>query len=182
MVQGISLLKARVVSMLPDPKLYLASPERAAFVEQRRLDRQAAAKVEQDKQAAVLAEAQVRKDQEAERVRERRQAARRREQRQARQRRGKKAMMHVARWAFYRAYSERSVHWKDKRNWVDRLVRLVTKQVHDHIADRLGSDTLVKKDDTFYEQAARQIFMYYRKTGDRPPESEIQSEVAFPLA
>jgi hypothetical protein len=169
------------IALVPDLKSYLGGPDHKAFAEQRRVEREAAAKAKREKREAAQAEEQVRKDREAVRARERKKAIKIKEKLKARQRRGKKAMMHVARWAFDRAYSERSVFWRDRRNWIDRLVRLVTKQAHNHIADRVGSDALVKRDDAFYEEAARLIFRYYRKTGHGPPESELQKEVAFPL-
>ncbi len=104
---GCSETQAAVTTaLLPDLKSYLGSPDHKALAEQRRVEREAAAKAKREKRKAALAEERVRKDQEAVRVRERQRARKRRERLQARQRHGKKAMMHVARWAFYRAYSE----------------------------------------------------------------------------
>ena len=173
------------MSTLPDPRDFYGTPEHREFVEQRRAEHQAAVQAERERRKAILAKRKAAKDREAKRVRQRHRIIKRLKRWRATQRRkqryGKRAAMLVARWAFDRADSEGSVRWKDRRNWVDRLVRLITKQVRNHLADKLGSAELVETNQRFWEEVARLIFIYYRKTGQHPPESVVRDRCGFPL-
>ena len=173
------------MSTLPDPRDFYGTPEHRELVEQRRAEHQAAAQAESERRKAILAKKKAAKDREAKRVRQRHRIIKRVKRCRATQRRkqryGKRAAMLVARWAFDRADSEGSVRWKDRRNWVDRLVRLITKQVRNHLADKLGSAELLKMNQRFWEEVARSIFICYRKTGQHPPESVVKDRCGFPL-
>ena len=74
--------------------------------------------------------------------------------------------MYVVRWAYYRALSANTVTWKERHNWVRRLLYKIEKQVREKTIDQLGSVDLFQADDKFYEEVARMVFMCYRKTGD----------------
>ncbi len=174
---------------LPDPADIFRDPEfRAAAAEQRAARHAAAIAERKQREADKAAEIAARKAIADKQARERREALRlkaRRKKRLSRTkrnaRRGRKAALYVVRWAYYRALSANTVTWKERHNWVRRLLYKIEKQVREKTIDQLGSVDLFQADDKFYEEVARMVFMCYRKTGDAPAESDARDGVAFRL-
>jgi len=188
--QRAAIYDSLSMNKLPELQAYFSSPEHQALVAGRRAVRAAEAEAARERREADRAERQAAKDRTAQQARERKRSLKFKAVRVARikkqLKRGRPAALAVARWAFYRKFSTKTVAWEEKRNWMRRMLNQASRQILRQHAGELGTDELAKQfkadyPQVFWEEVAKYIFICYWKTGDRPPIAEIRTLCGFDL-